>query len=151
MFVRWMRRRRYKRVRRTEQVSCDPCDWYPNGRRLEVTSEFETIGWTRYASLVESVRTQAGPRHKFITHLASIPEGRERDEDPDDGPRRRFWWRAARRLRDARIGRADLAKVVAALEAVVPLPDDWRPEWDRREIEDDAGVDALMPPARETP
>jgi hypothetical protein len=40
---------------------------------------------------------------------------------------------------------------VAALEAVVPLPDDWRPEWDGREIEDDAGVDALMPPGREAP
>jgi hypothetical protein len=98
MFVRWMMRERYRRVERTKQVSCKPDHLFPNGRCLEVTSQIETTGRTRYASLVESVRTPAGPRHKFITHLASIPEGRERDDrDHDDGsddydsPRRRFW------------------------------------------------------------
>jgi hypothetical protein len=155
MFVRWKRHQRYRDVYHTEPIdpSKDP-SLYASGYRTQIVRESVPTFALRSAVLVESVWTPAGPRHRHLGYLASIREGLERDPEAASA----FWESAAANLRKARVadgGRiagADLAKVVAALERVVPRPDRWKPPWDKRwgwrktreEIEEEARMEALM-------
>jgi hypothetical protein len=98
------------------------------------------------ASLVASVRTPDGPRHKYICYLGSITrpddnmwggrpgEGRQGEEVADlierhswygEEERQRYFWKTAlRNLKAAGIAGADLEKIVARLEQAVPRPPD---------------------------
>jgi hypothetical protein len=77
MFVRWMRSRRWERGKYKGEYGVTDRfgkTWYYR--------EFESIPldkWVRRAVLVESVRTESGPRHKFVCYLGSIHEGSRTD------------------------------------------------------------------------
>jgi hypothetical protein len=91
--------------------------------RISRHRQFERVlvdQWVRSAVLVESVRTEAGPRHKHICYLGAIREGCE----GYDGHRANFWLSAGRNLARAGVPDADRARIVAALEAVVLMPAD---------------------------
>jgi hypothetical protein len=144
MFPRWQRRQRYKRGAFRWNVARHL------GRRSEHGS-FESVPvdkWVRLAYLVESVRTPAGPRQRNICYLGSVREGHEQS----DYCRGSFWRVAAKNLRKAKVAGADLAGVVAKLEAVVPMPDGFEPGWDEHwrwlpapeEIQSAALCDACM-------
>jgi hypothetical protein len=126
MFVRWMRRRRYRRGRRTEGVAFDH---FGRGRRQVCYNSEPTGEWRRHAMVLESVRTPAGPRQRYVCYLGAILEGAERDR-----PAARDFWRSAEwNLRRARIDGTDLAGLVASLRSAVPRPDeDSEPPWDGR-------------------
>jgi hypothetical protein len=106
------------------------------------------------AYLVQSVRTERGPRHRHICYLGSIT-------NPDDtlhekpGPlgewlkyelrgeayrHRRFWATALFNLDRAGIAGADREKIIASLQRTVPRPEEddplgGSPEQQREEIE----------------
>jgi hypothetical protein len=82
--------------------------------------------------LVESVRTATGPRQKYIGYLGSIPSDAENDADAVV----EFWVSAESNLRAAGVSGADLARVVAALERVVPRPADLPTKEDRKDRKD---------------
>jgi hypothetical protein len=74
--------------------------------------------WIKRAVLVESIRTSAGPRHKYICYLGSINEG---DED-SPAARLRFWYVAERNLDKAKIAGEKRRTIETALAAVVARP-----------------------------
>jgi hypothetical protein len=73
----------------------------------------------RYAVLVESVRTPAGPRQRYVRHVSSI---REKHLDAE-AHRRYFWECADANLVDAGLSDEERAAAIATMEAVVPRPD----------------------------
>jgi hypothetical protein len=92
---------------------------------------------THSAYLVESIRTESGPRHKHLCYIGSIvfPEhdlGRKTisnryvDAFYGDWPYRagQFWRTAMANFAAAGITGADLERVVALLEKTVPRPPD---------------------------
>jgi hypothetical protein len=76
----------------------------------------------RRAVVVQSVRTQAGPRLKHICYLGSISEGHGHDALQ----REWFWGDVEPRLDKAGIAGEARARIIASLEAVVPRPDPGR-------------------------
>jgi hypothetical protein len=72
----------------------------------------------RIAVLVESVRTDVGPRQEFVAYLGSIDEGREREPSHQ----RRFWEQVERALDGAGISRADRTRIVRSVKTAVPRP-----------------------------
>jgi hypothetical protein len=123
MFVRWQRRRR---SRRGKDFTVRRETWGGKDIACRTYESVPLDEWTRCAGLLNSVRTPAGPRQEYVCYLGAVPEGGE----GDILDRRRFWRAAERGLRNAGVSGADLAEVVAALEAVVPRPDGWAPPWD---------------------
>jgi hypothetical protein len=92
--------------------------------------------WTRSAVLVESVRTAAGPRQKVLGYLGSIEE----QYLGQVGHRVGFWASAEARLDELGPTAEERARIVAALEAVVPRPTDeeraaQEERWAAREAE----------------
>src|SRR5262245_58373050 len=123
MFVRWQRRRRY---RRGKDFTVHRETW--GGKELACRT-YESVPLdegVRYAALLQPVRTPARPGPEYFCSLGASREG----EEGYPWARRRFWQAAERSLRNAGVSGADLAEVVAALEAVVPRPGSWEPEWD---------------------
>jgi hypothetical protein len=147
MFIRWRRYRRTLRGRERGPIYYT-CDRMGRKWRHWDYPSTPTDEWVRRAEVVASVRTAAGPRQRCVCYLGAIGEGDERHE----GSARRFWRDAAGRLRQARIEGADLAGVVAKLEAAIPPPDDFEPGWDEHwrwpptdeEIAADAWMDAVL-------
>jgi hypothetical protein len=132
VFVKWKRQRRYQDESHLEAIDPSDADYDPERRRRYVTESVPTFT-LRSVALVRSVRTPAGPRHRHVRYLASVCEGLEHDPDAADD----FWRSAEKNLRAARNNRVwiegdDLAKLVAALEKVVPRPDGRKPPWDKR-------------------
>jgi hypothetical protein len=98
MFVRWKRRERTR----------------TRGGYKRSTGE-----WVKSAVLIQSVRTEAGPRHKHICYLSSIWEGHEKQHWHRVG----FWETAERNLDRAGISKKDRVRIVAALQSIVSKPD----------------------------
>jgi hypothetical protein len=79
-------------------------------------------GWIKSAVLVESVRTDRGPRQRHVAYLGTIREGCE-------GMYRNrvdFWRKVDYQLDQVGpviLPRAERARIVAVLAAVVPRPD----------------------------
>jgi hypothetical protein len=83
------------------------------------------------AVLVESVRTERGPRSQHLCYLGSVCEW----FDPQQGDRVRalddpgqFWAVAERNLDKAGIAGAERERIIATLESAVPRPDSSLPE-----------------------
>jgi hypothetical protein len=105
--------------------------------------------WIRTAYLIQAIRTEKGPRQRYLSRLGSIVEGQESDPDA----RARFWdavesgLSKVASIRSFRVGKdlifgddpdrtlqwvdriepfactaADRERIVASLEAVVPRP-----------------------------
>jgi hypothetical protein len=98
--------------------------------------------WRRLATLVESVRTAAGPRQKHVAYLGSIKEGDERAPVRQAG----FWASADEALDRLDLGGDERAQIEAALGAVVPRPTDEAVEAAR---EDSARSDEAFRAAAE--
>jgi hypothetical protein len=81
--------------------------------------------------LVESVRTEAGPRHKHICYLGTVREGKEQYVGHQIG----FWRSVDRNLDRAGISEADRARIFAKLEAVVPRPTEAKVATEVAELE----------------
>jgi hypothetical protein len=77
------------------------------------------------AVLVQSVRTDKGPRLKHICYLGSVPEGGARSQDS----RESFWHGVEPNLDKAGITGADRERIIATLEAAVPRTEP-RPPYD---------------------
>jgi hypothetical protein len=71
------------------------------------------------AALVQSTRTESGPRHRHVRYLGSIREGHE----DQHWHRVDFWAAVERNLNRAGITDAERKKIVADLQSAVPKPD----------------------------
>jgi hypothetical protein len=99
MFVHWRRRERTRTKKRSGQ--------------------WRTGEWVKYAVLAESVRTTAGPRHKYVCYLGSIREA----QIDAYWHRSRFWESVAKNLDAAGIVGEQRQTIETALLAVVGKPD----------------------------
>jgi hypothetical protein len=97
MFVRWKRRQR---------------------TRTTMYGQWGTGEWVKSAVLVQSVRTEAGPRHKHVCYLGSIREAHQEAHYVRVG----FWESVVKNLDRVEITGADRKRIEATLEAVVPKP-----------------------------
>jgi hypothetical protein len=120
MFVRWKRRQRT----RTGWVK----------RKGKYVKAREGTGeWVKSAVLVESVRTESGPRHKHVCYLGTI-----RERSADAYPARVHFWKSAdRNLDRAGLAGSERERIVLVLESVVPKPDEasreaWRARSEQR-------------------
>ncbi len=115
MFVRW------KRKRRKDTYHLEPFD--PSNER-SWRKRVPDQQWLRSAVLVESVRVEGRPRQRTIRYLGSI---RESYLDPENDASIFHWgdfWRTVdANLEDLNISDMDRARILAALEDVVPRPD----------------------------
>jgi hypothetical protein len=115
MFVRW------KRKRRKDTYHFEPD---PPGVKVYSRRRIADPQWLRSAVLVESVRVDGRPRQRTIKYLGSIRECHLDLEGQYSIFHRGYFWRSA----DANLERLDLsdlerARIIAALEDVVPRPD----------------------------
>jgi hypothetical protein len=94
MFVRWKRRERTRQRKGTGE-------------------------WVKQAVLVQSVRTQDGPRQKYVTYLGSVREGHE----DLHWNRLAFWTAVGRNLDRVGVAGALRKRIVTELESVVKKPD----------------------------
>ena len=98
MFIRWKRRRNLKQ------------ESFPN---------------SLYCVLVKSVRVNGLPRQKIVCYLGHIREGRKNDPDKkahEINSRVRFWDSTRPRLKAVPMSRAERARIIKSIEAVVRQP-----------------------------
>jgi hypothetical protein len=125
MFVRWQRRE--QRIRGTwgkrEEREGGGWSWIESDR----VGEGEYLGYvgstptgvvTRTALLIQSVRTPAGPRHRYLATLGKYQEGKERDRQE----RNQFWITTMVGLDQAGVEGKERRKIVAALAKVIRKP-----------------------------
>jgi hypothetical protein len=117
MFVRWKKRALTTRVYTEEKR---PSPWGVDGWLTFASHHDEVIGWVRTAYLIQAIRTPAGPRQEYLCRLGAIET--DAQGSPTLEARAKFWREADRQL-EGRGDAADRARIVAALEAVVPRPD----------------------------
>ena len=133
MFVRWKRKQRKGQPtgeRRFTGEWRDPDPWflerYPDldWKPYEVSYPIIREEWLRSAVLVESVRINGQPRQRTIRYLGSIRECHLDLEGQYSIFHRGYFWQSAdTNLESLDLSDLERARIIAALEDVVPRPD----------------------------